>query len=189
MAKKSNRINTETFFTFSVFAMVGLISYFLFQNGSLEEFVGVLKPYALIPELLAGAMYTSVLTTPLAVALFFIIGRYNDPLYIALVAATTAMVVDLTILKFFRYLVFGKRSPIAQNPTFRQMLKALRSWHIFAIAAPVLGALIIASPFPDELGIVLLGLSRLKSLQIGFISYLLNALGIYAITYTAHNLP
>lgn len=189
MGKKPKTINSNNFFTIGVFSIVGLFSYFLFNNGSLEELIGVLKPYALIPELLAGAMYTSVLTTPLAVALFFIIGRYNDPLYVALVAATTAMIVDLTILKFFRYLVFGKRSPIGQNPAFIQMLKTLRSWHIFAIAAPILGAVIIASPLPDEIGIVLLGLSRLQNLQIGFISYLLNALGIYAITYTAHNLP
>ena len=42
----------------------------------------------------------------------------------------------------------------------------------------VMGAIIIASPFPDEVGISLMGISQLKNWQFLVISFLLNSLGI-----------
>ncbi|MEK7660290.1 MAG: hypothetical protein AAB343_03750 [Patescibacteria group bacterium] len=41
-----------------------------------------------------------------------------------------------------------------------------------------MGAIIIASPFPDEVGISLMGISQLKNWQFLVISFLLNSLGI-----------
>ena len=46
---------------------------------------------------------------------------------------------------------------------------------------PFLGAIIIASPLPDELGLVMLGDSKLKYREIAIISYVLNTAGILLI--------
>lgn len=44
---------------------------------------------------------------------------------------------------------------------------------------PALGAIIIASPFPDELGIALLGISNMKRFYFFLLSFALNTVGIY----------
>jgi uncharacterized membrane protein YdjX (TVP38/TMEM64 family) len=51
---------------------------------------------------------------------------------------------------------------------------------------PIIGALIIISPFPDEIGIGLMGLSKIKKWQFMLISFALNSLGIFIIVALAN---
>jgi hypothetical protein len=51
-----------------------------------------------------------------------------------------------------------------------------------------LGALIIASPLPDEFGLALMGISRMRALVLMPISFVMNALGIYCIIWMVHAL-
>ena len=46
---------------------------------------------------------------------------------------------------------------------------------------PIIGAIIIASPFPDEIGVSLMGLSKLSTPKFIFISYILNSIGLFLI--------
>ncbi|MEN9561421.1 MAG: hypothetical protein RIQ56_694, partial [Candidatus Parcubacteria bacterium] len=50
--------------------------------------------------------------------------------------------------------------------------------------APVLGAIIILSPLPDEFGLALLGFSKLKIWVVLLLAFVLNAIGIYALLLT-----
>jgi hypothetical protein len=61
-------------------------------------------------------------------------------------------------------------------------LKTFR-WFITSI-----GALIIASPLPDELGLAFLGLSRIPFKLFVPISFVFNVIGIYIITILARTL-
>jgi hypothetical protein len=49
----------------------------------------------------------------------------------------------------------------------------------------VFGAVIIASPLPDEAGVSLLSLSKLKNWQFILLSFVLNATGIFIIVTLA----
>jgi hypothetical protein len=55
--------------------------------------------------------------------------------------------------------------------------------HIFRWIAFVLGAVIIASPLPDELGIAILGFARLGSNLFVPLSFVSNFLGLVAVAY------
>ena len=57
----------------------------------------------------------------------------------------------------------------------------LRSFHFGFLKwiAPIVGALIIASPLPDEFGIALLSMSKVKTAVLMPVSFIMNALGIY----------
>ena len=48
------------------------------------------------------------------------------------------------------------------------------------------GALLIASPLPDELGIALLGFSKVSTRYFAILSFVFNFLGILGIGFTAH---
>ena len=52
--------------------------------------------------------------------------------------------------------------------------------------SPIIGALIIASPLPDEFGITLLGLSKLKIMVLLPIALVMNMLGIYLLVTFSH---
>lgn len=53
---------------------------------------------------------------------------------------------------------------------------SLIGWIIMPI-----GAIIIASPFPDELGVSLIGLSKLSTGKFILLSYILNSIGIFLV--------
>jgi hypothetical protein len=57
----------------------------------------------------------------------------------------------------------------------------------FAWILPVLGAFIIASPFPDEIGIGLMGISRMKTWQFLLLAFVLNSTGIFFIVTLANS--
>jgi len=61
----------------------------------------------------------------------------------------------------------------------------LASFHVgfYKWVSPVLGALIIASPLPDEFGITLLGFSKTRTWALMIISFIGNILGIYLIVW------
>lgn len=64
-------------------------------------------------------------------------------------------------------------------------LKLLLHTPYFAWFAPVLGAIIIASPFLDELGISLLGLTKITTVQFIAVTFLLDVIGILIIVLLA----
>jgi hypothetical protein len=59
---------------------------------------------------------------------------------------------------------------------------------VFRAVMPFLGALIIASPLPDELGLVFLGISKLKTRYFLPLSFVLNFFGILIIGLIAKSL-
>lgn len=60
---------------------------------------------------------------------------------------------------------------------------ALRSFHAGFLKwlSPLLGAAIIASPLPDEFGIMLMGVSRMKTRLFLLITFLMNMIGILVV--------
>ncbi len=51
---------------------------------------------------------------------------------------------------------------------------------------PFIGAVVIASPLPDEAGISLLGMSKIRPWQFFVVTFALNALGIFIVVTTAN---
>ncbi|HEY4478659.1 MAG TPA: hypothetical protein VI775_02350, partial [Candidatus Paceibacterota bacterium] len=51
--------------------------------------------------------------------------------------------------------------------------------------SPLIGAFIIASPLPDELGVALLGMSKIRIAVLIPLSFTMNILGIYILIFFA----
>jgi len=131
-----------------------------------------------------GILFVSTFTvTPAAVVLFRLADSVN-PIPLALIAGVGAACGDLILYNYLRDKVF-----IELKSFFgfigRSSVGRLFHSHYLAWSLPVLGALIIASPLPDELGIALLGGSKLKRWQFIALSYVLNTAGIFLIVMFA----
>ncbi|HTK33321.1 MAG TPA: hypothetical protein VL335_02110 [Candidatus Paceibacterota bacterium] len=135
-----------------------------------------------VASFVAGMFFTSVFTiAPASVALGNIAS--HAPSYIvALWGALGAVCGDLILFYFIR----DRFSEDLMNSFGSVFIRhILRSFHVgfFKWISPVLGALIIASPLPDEFGITLLGFAKTRTLALIPISFIGNILGIYIIVW------
>ena len=116
----------------------------------------------LLTGFIAGMFFTSVMTTAPAMAVLGVLSFHINPLVLAVVGGAGAVCGDYLIFAFvrdrlgddFAYLIKRTGTPrffkIFHRKTFRSVL-------------PFIGGLIIASPLPDELGLTLLGLARMRT--------------------------
>ncbi len=135
-----------------------------------------------VASFIAGMFFTSIFTiAPASVALGHI-ALHTPAHVVALWGACGAVCGDVILF----YLIsdrFADDLIDSLGSTFTKHL--LSSFHVgfFKWLAPVLGAFIIASPLPDELGITLLGFSKTRIWVLIPISFIGNILGIYFIVW------
>jgi len=129
---------------------------------------------------LSGIFFVSIFTVAPASVILFDIANVHNPIIVAVAAVCGAVLGDYLIFRFLRDKVFDEL-----NHLFKEMggsyIKRLFSSPFFIWLIPILGAFIIASPLPDEVGIGLLGLSKVKNWHFVLITFVLNAVGIFLI--------
>lgn len=134
---------------------------------------------------IAGVFFTSIFTVAPAAVTLGEIAQANSVLLTALFGALGAVAGDLIIFRFVRdrFSLHLAELMKAEGPGKRFMtLFRLKSFRWLTFLA---GGFIIASPLPDELGIALLGFSKLKTSLFIPLSFVFNFLGIYLIGIAA----
>lgn len=156
------------------------IAFYLIHSGVVESLLASLAGFEILAVIVAGLFFTSVFTTAPAIAVLSVLAQNNNIFLVAVLGGIGAMIGDYIIFRFvkdriaedFKY-VFGFSKKKRVPHIFRTRL-----FHWFA---PFFGALIIASPFPDEIGIAILGLSHTSNKAFLLISYIFNTAGIVMI--------
>lgn len=138
-------------------------------------------------SLVAGMFFTSVATTAPALAVLGELTLEGNIVVVSLVGAVGAVLGDYVLFSFVRDRVSQDASYLLRGPKIKRALHIFKRPY-FRRVLPVVGALIIASPLPDELGLTLLGLSGLRSKYFFVISYVMNAFGIFLVGLTARGL-
>lgn len=136
---------------------------------------------------IAGILFVSLFTAVPAVALLVSFSEFN-PVLVALMAGLGSMIGDYLILKFAEDKVAYELKPIAFKFGIPQTIAYMQGRKPTLGLIRLIGALIIASPLPDEIGVGLLGLGRLNKVSFLIICYALNAGGILAILLSARAL-
>lgn len=143
--------------------------------------------YGYLGATVTGIFFVSTFTVaPASVVLFHLAQDFN-PIMIALFAGAGAVVGDLLIFRFLKDGVFEELRPLITR-LHGSYIGALFRTPYFAWIVPVIGAIIIASPFPDEVGIGLMGISKIKWWQFAILAFVLNALGIFLIVTFAQTI-
>lgn len=181
--KRGKKKNNDPALLYDVIIITASISMatVLSRLGVIDSIVYDLRNYAILTTFLAGLFFTSTFTiAPASVAIVHIAQHMPLP-GLALWGALGAVCGDL-ILFFFIRDRFAKDliNTFSSPATVRHIL---HSFHFGFLKwlSPVLGALIIASPLPDEFGISLLGMSKVKVYVLIPISYAMNFVGIYTL--------
>ena len=170
--------------TFLLIVSVVVLFYFsdspFIRNGIHE--IGEL---GLFGAFLAGIFFVSTFTVAPASIVLFYLAKELDPLGVIISAGVGAMLGDYIIFHFFKDKVLGELEPVFMK-LGGSHISRLFSTPYFAWLAPVFGAIIIASPFPDEIGIGLLGIAKIKNWQFLILSFILNSFGIFFIIALAN---
>ena len=163
------------------FLVLSLILFFYFADAPfVKNVIGSIGNLGYLGAFLTGIFFVFTFTiAPASVVLFFLAQELN-PFGIALVAGLGGVMGDYIIFRFLKDRVFEELKPIFIN-LGGPRLSHLLATPYFGWVAPVVGAIIIASPFPDEIGIGLMSITKLKNWQFLVLSLILNSLGIFII--------
>lgn len=167
--------------------ILSLIVFSLFaKHPAVRNTIDLIGSFGYVGAFIAGIFFVSVFTVaPAAVVLFFL-ADHLSPLLVALFAGIGAVIGDYLIFRFLRDQVFDELKPMFLKSGGNILVKLFKTPY-FVWLLPLVGAFIIASPFPDEVGIGLLGVSKLKSWQFILLSLLLNSVGIFLVIITARS--
>jgi hypothetical protein len=160
------------------------LAIYLSHSGSLNYLFDLLGDNIVLVSLLAGMFFTSFFTTPIAIAVFITLASQGNLLLIAALGGLGAVVGDSLLFFFVRERVAKDASAVMTGPRWKRVLRILKKRR-FRRILPIIGAIIIASPFPDEIGLALIGVSTLTRKQFLLLSFTMNSLGILVILLLA----
>src|SRR3990167_5406172 len=98
MDKKIKKLTIKGFF----FILSLYLAWYLLESGVLNNVVNTILPIKFLAEFIAGALYTSFLTTPIAIAMLIILAPDNNPIVMALIGGIGAALTDIFLVKLVR---------------------------------------------------------------------------------------
>jgi len=130
-----------------------------------------------LASFLGGIFFTSLFTIAPASVLLVELASYGDPISVAIFGALGAVVGDMILFVFVRDRLSEDIMTFVRAGFKRVHFHTVHR-RMFRWILPLLGAFFIALPFPNEFGIMLLGLSHMKTRYIIPLSFLMNFIGV-----------
>ena len=151
---------------------------YLATTPYLDSLISNVGELGYLGAFIVGIFFVSTFTVAPAALILFNLAEQLSAWEVAVLAGFGAMLGDFVIFKFLKDKVFVELRPLFQH-FGRPYSKVLFKSPHFAWLLPLLGAFVIASPFPDEVGVGMMGLSRIKQWQFFFVALSLNIAGIF----------
>lgn len=163
--------------------LVSLIvfAYAIFKNPLVGSFFQNLGDLSYLGIFIGGLLFSFGFTTPFAIGIFLTSSPSNI-LIASLLGGFGAMLSDLFIYKIIKITFMDEFNKLKKTPYFKEIEKEtnaiprrIKHYLLYAFAG-----IIIASPLPDEIGVSMLaGLSHVKLISLGIISFIFNTLGVF----------
>jgi|SRR5688572_21687615 len=170
---------------FGVIALSLLFAIALERSGLIEQLLTATPKLRIIGSFFAGLFFTSIFTTAPAIVALGEIAQSGSVLTTAAVGALGSVVGDVLIFLTVRdKLSEHLMEHLKESEGWTRFMVLIRT-RAFRWASFFIGGLIIASPFPDELGISLMGFSKMKTAWFIPLSYAFNFIGIILIGLAA----
>lgn len=161
--------------------ILSLVLFFYFiEDPTIQQSLKAIGNLGYIGSFITGIMFVSTFTVVPASAILFETATILNPYWVAVCAGLGAVIGDYILFRYLQDRVFAELRPLFEKHG-QSILGLVFSTPFFAWMIPIIGAIIIASPFPDEVGIGLMGLSKIKRWQFILITFLLNSVGIFVV--------
>ena len=168
----------------SLFFISIIFALYLAGNEGFHLFLLNLGDWGYIGALFAGILFVSSLTIAAGAVSLVILAERLSPIELALVAGLGGMIGDFVMFRFVKDGFFEEIIPIYNSLGGKYITVLLRRKY-FSWLLPIIGAIIIVSPFPDELGVSLIGITKIKSYQFLLLSFVLDVTGVFLFVVSA----
>ncbi len=153
------------------------VALFIFAAIGPEAMHLIVEPFGVGGIFIAGALYTYGFT---ASAAMFIIPSFLPDypvILIALIAGLGATLADITIFRLLKGDLKVEISRVTKIPAVKRVLRS--GLMRLKPVRNLIGFLIIMSPFPDELGVAFLSMTKMDEPTFRIVSFTANILGVY----------
>lgn len=165
---------------FLIVVLSVLIAIILLKTGLVKNLLFAAQEFKFLGSFVAGLFFTSLFTVAPATVILGQISQTTSLYMVAVLGGLGALAGDWIIFYFVRDKLSEKIFHILDHSGMKRIQAAFRlkffRW-FFALA----GAIIIASPLPDEIGLTMMGLSKTKTFLFIPLSFLFNSAGIFII--------
>ena len=150
------------------------------KTGVLGSLITSTQEVRFIGSFIAGILFTSVFTVAPATVALGEIAQANSVVTVAILGGLGALVGDLIIFRFVKDRLSEDLLRLLRASKSERLISVFKNG-LFRWLVPLMGALIIASPLPDEVGIAMMGLSNVRTSLFIPLSFILNSAGILVI--------
>lgn len=172
----------------AIVALSILLAIVLVRTGIITDLILGTEKLKIFGSFFAGMFFTSIFTTAPAIATLGSIAEHNSILLTALFGAAGAVIGDLIIFSFIKDRLTEHFYELVSHNSVLKRTKSLFRLKYFRWITFLFGGLLIASPLPDELGIGLLGFSKMKTSQFIPLTFFFNFIGILIIGIIANSI-
>lgn len=156
------------------------VALWLARFGVFNQTLVAAQSWGLFGCFFAGLFFTSVFTVGPASVALALLGETLPPFQVALWGALGSAIGDMVLFFFLRGRIGKDIAEVVTPADYHQTTSFFRLGFV-RVLSPVLGALIIASPLPDELGLALMGLSKTRAVVVAPLAFVMNFIGILAL--------
>lgn len=157
------------------------------KTGILERLITSTQEIRFIGSFIAGILFVSIFTAAPATVALGEIAQSSSVIMVAILGGFGALIGDLIIFHFVKDKISQDFSYLVKISKSEKLVLIFRL-RLFRWLISFVGALIVASPLPDEIGLAMLGLSRMRTALFVPLSFLLNSIGILIISLIAKSL-
>lgn len=163
----------------NVILLIGgiLLAVFFSQLELFSIFVSTVGRITYLDAFIGGLMFVFTFTIPVGALVLVSAADHLPVIFVALIGGLGAVLGDFLIFRFVRDNLLHEVEPICAGPSSGYFKRIFCSRY-FRWTMPVLGAIIVALPLPDELGVGLMGFSQMSSRRFLLITYILDTAGI-----------
>lgn len=157
------------------------IAFFLSQYELFHILLLNFGDFGYIGAFIAGILFVSTFTVAAGAIILLVLAERLSPIEIGIIAGLGAVVGDFIIFRFVKDSLAREVQSIYDHIDGAHHIRRIFHSQYFSWTLPVIGAIIIATPFPDEIGVSLMGISKMRTYQFLSISFVLNAIGIFLV--------
>ena len=172
----------------AIIALSVLVAVLLMRTGVLVNLLVSAGEMQVFGAFIAGMFFTSIFTTAPAIAALGEISLLQGIFSTAFFGAMGSVVGDLIIFRFVRDRFSEHVTEIVGHQSVWRRFHLLFKRRFFRWFTFFVGGFILASPLPDELGVGVLGFSKMRVKYFAMLSFAFNFLGILLIGLIARSL-
>ena len=156
------------------------VAVFFVKTGVADKLITSLDGLKWLGIVIAGLFFTSIFTSAPSVVLLGVFAEDSSLFVVAILGGLGAVIGDFIIFSFVKNRV-SKNLELMLASSPKSRIPLIFKKELFKFFLPLLGAIIIASPLPDEIGVTMLGVSKMSKKRFILLTFILNSIGIFII--------